>query len=287
VRVLLTVVLFALASGGARAADDRPSLKEVLRRAGEYVARYHEAVASVVAEERYVQTWSSQSPGASRTRGASAFTERRALLSDFILIGGGGRSEPRWLTYRDVLEVDGTAVRTSDGRLQRILSSSGNGLDAAQAVAAESTRYNIGPAGFVRTINTPIVAMDFLLPDTVRRFSFHRRNGRDTPDAGLWDIAYEERERPTVIRTPEGKSVPASGIFRIEPATGRIVESTLHVGEPNATVAVAFAVDARLQIAVPVSMTEEYLLGEDRVDGQAAYSNYRRFETDARILLRR
>src|SRR5262249_6714449 len=157
---------------------------------GDYVARYHETMISVIAEERYVQKWTTPIE-----------TKKRTLVSDFVLLSGGP-GDLRWMSFRDVLEVDGVPVRERDNRLQKLFASSGDAISRGMAVSLESSRYNIGPPEFVRTINTPIVAIDFLLPESRPRFSFHRRKGNSS-DPTLWEVEYTERDRPTVIRTPQ------------------------------------------------------------------------------------
>ena len=159
------------------ASTDRPepSLGDVLRRAGDYVARYHDAMTSVIAQERYVQTWSTLGPATT-----TVSTTTRTLVSDFVVISGSGH-EPRWMSFRDVLEVDGVPVHERDGRLQRIFATAADAVDRASALSLESSRYNIGPKGFLRTINTPILAIDFLLQETRRRF---RSTDARTPRIG-------------------------------------------------------------------------------------------------------
>ena len=46
---------FAVSTESASAPRE-PSLREVIRRAGDYVTRYHLAMETVIAEERYAQT---------------------------------------------------------------------------------------------------------------------------------------------------------------------------------------------------------------------------------------
>jgi hypothetical protein len=242
-------------------------------------------MASVVAEERYVQKFTSRTGGKDAS---PAWSEQRTLVSDFILISGG-RGEPPWMTFRDVLEVDGVAVRDRDDRLQRLFASGGNAIDRASALSLESSRYNLGPEGFVRTINTPIVALDFLLPDARPRFAFHRRQPRDDSHGTAWLIEYAEKDRPTVIRTPKGESMSSRGTFWIDPSDGRVVESTLELWDRRVRVTVFYEIDPLLQVAVPVRMKEAYVLGRDErdeIEGDATYSNFRRFETSARIIPR-
>jgi len=247
----------------------QPSLKDVLARAAEYIATYHGAMATVVAEERYVQTLTAK---------GEASPTQRTLLSDFALVAGEGYQP--WMAFRDVLEVDGRAVRDRDGRMEQLFSHGGD-IDLALAINRESARYNLGT--IVRTINTPTVALDFLLRDQQSRFKFRRR---DTPAAadGIWEIAFEERDRPTIIKTPLGRDVAARGSFAIDPADGHVLRSTLALMDMRATIAVQYAMEPRLRIWVPVKMTESYRMPDETLDAVASYSNYRRFETSARVV---
>ncbi len=92
-----------------------------------------------------------------------------------------------------------------------------------------------------------------------------------------------------MIRTPDGDDVEARGRFWIEPATGRVLRTELRTGERNrrqvrAVIEVSYAANERLQMLVPVAMRERYEFGSIRIEGEAQYSNFRRFETDARII---
>jgi hypothetical protein len=246
-----------------------PSLKDVLARAAEYVASYHQSMAAVVAEERYVQTLTA--------KGETSPTQR-TLLSDFAIVAGEGYQP--WMAFRDVLEVDGRAVRDRDGRMERLFSR-GADIDLALAINRESARYNLGT--IVRTINTPTVALDFLLRDQQSRFKFRRR---ETPAAadGTWEISFEERDRPTIIKTPLGRNVVSRGSFAIDPADGQVLRITLTLMDMRATIVVDYAMEPRLGMPVPVKMTESYRMPDETLEAVASYSNYRRFETGARVV---
>ena len=268
-------------------AGPEPRLDDVLRRAGEYAVRYHAAMTSVIAEEHYVQKIAERAPRGVGLARMVTFTKERTLRSDFIIISGTGSGEPRWMAFRDVQAVDGRPVREPDDRLRKLFAAGGDAIDRASAISRESARYNLEPEGFLRTINVPTVALEFLLPENRDRFSFRHKAARDRQAGGhVWDIEYREREHPSIIRTPEGRSVLSRGTFRIDPRDGRIEESTLEVWDGRGTITVFYEVDARLGIAVPVVMKERYVLNNALVEGEAAYSNFRRFETGVRIVPR-
>jgi hypothetical protein len=157
-------ILLVASSIAALPQERKPSLAEVLSRAGDYVVRYHEAMTTVVAEERYVQRLTPQSQSESGVISWETRPQERTLLSDFVIISGAG-GEPPWMTFRVVLEVDGKPVRDGRHQLQALLSS--GAVDRAKVLSTESARYNLGPQGFMRTINIPTLALDLLLPSAV------------------------------------------------------------------------------------------------------------------------
>ncbi len=274
---------FLLLTSGVRGGE--PSLREVLARAAAYVTAYHRAVASVIAEERYVQRLIA-SDGEGAPSSSARALEERTLVSDVAIISGGA-GEPAWMAFRDVREVDGVAVRRDDDRMRRILAEDTRGIDRAVAISRESTRYNLASDLFTRTINVPTLALDFLLPEAQHRFSFKRIRSREQGVPGSWEIGFQEKQRPTVIRTPDGGNVPVHGRFLLDPDTGRVLESTLDTEAELGHIVVSYAIEPRLQIAVPVRMQERYGLSRTRsvLVADATYSNYRRFETAVRLIV--
>jgi hypothetical protein len=265
-------------------------LPKLLERAGAYVQDYHRRLQAIVAEETYVQRTASQL----RDRGgtwtppdADADSQERTLKSDFMLLRGVA-GEDAWFAFRDVFEVDGRPVSSLRGRLEGWLADSRTSfVQRARALALEQARYNIGPV--VRTINVPTLALEVLVPANQERFRFRRTGQTNLLGAEVSVISFEERRRPTMIRTPEGKDIVAKGTLWIEPGTGRVVRTELRTGgsktrQVDATITVTYADVPRLELLLPESMQERYLAGSTEITCTATYSNFRRFETDARIV---
>jgi len=259
-----------------------PDLRAVLARAGAYVERYQEAFSVLVAEERYRQEVADRSGAPAR--------ETRELVSEFALVrvagvGAGGQEGPRFLAFRDVVAVDGRPVPDRGARLAQLFRHQAeDALAQASAIARESARYNLG--SILRTVNVPTLALEFFEPRRQPRARY--RHVRDDRTGGLpvWVVAFEERARPTLIRTPEGRDVVAKGAAWIDPATGRIVRTELEPAGPRGLVShlvVVYAPDARAGLWVPVEMQETYARANEVVRGEAIYSNYRRFDVDVRI----
>ena len=258
------------------------SVRDVLRAAGTYADSYHRAFTTVVAEEHYVQTLGDNSA-------------TRTLRSDVMLIRGAGRQDA-WFFFRDVFEVDGQTVSSDRGRLEAWMRSSRDDfVHRARGLALEQARHNLG--NIVRTINVPLIPLEFLLPRNQERFRCRAAGSATIGGVAVSVLTYEERDRPTMIRTPDGDDVEARGTFWID-AAGRVLRTELITGERKprsragdrhrvqvrATITVTYEPNERLNMLVPAVMAESYDAGVEAVTGVARYSNFRRFETDARLI---
>jgi hypothetical protein len=88
-------------------------------------------------------------------------------------------------------------------------------------------------------------------------------------------VSFVETARPTILRAGlQGeRDVPVRGTAWIEPETGRVLQTELHVpsGRSTTSIVTTFALDQRLQIMVPAQMRTQ------NPNGVATYSNFRRF----------
>jgi hypothetical protein len=280
--VLAAVVLCRPAVADARSASE-PDLKTVLRRAADYAADYYSRLSSIVAEERYVQT---TGPDFSNPfAGPGRRPVERTLKSDFAVVQLPGADT--WIGVRDVLEVNGEVVPGERGRLQALLADTRTPLAArVRRLADEQARYNVGE--LYRTINVPTLALEFLLPDRQPRFRFKRARTTVINGVPVWTVTFEERQRPTLIRTPGGRDVVSAGMFWIDPQTGAVLRSELRPGENKAgplrsIILVSYVRNDRFGMLLPDDMNELYVTGPGRIEGHATYSNFRRFETETHI----
>jgi len=239
---------------------------DVVLRASQYVDEFIRRFSNVVAEERYVQE-------------SSYPHRRRELRSDFLLVSPPGAVDR--YQFRDVLEVDGVAVRDRRDRLAKLfLDAPTDALQRARYVARESERYNLASIG---TLDQPLLAVGFLQSRYLHRFRFavgalETREGIDVRYVG-----FEETARPTIIRSNVTRGdFPSRGYFLIDEATGRVTRSELDLGRgtPPPSIVTSFRFDDELQLNVPVEMHDPL--------GVATYGRFRRFsvQTDERARLR-
>ena len=210
------------------------------------------------------------------------------LRSDYIILRdfGGPNS---WLGVREVLEVDGEPVTVDRARLQALLDDTTRPLASrVRALADLQAKYNLGEV--YRTINVPTLPLDFLLarPPAAVSFQAHRHHGLSAI-APVWIVSFNERDRPTIIRTPEGHDVPSSGcvLDRSSIPVRFFAASSAPAKSPAARSArsswSSYRHNARFDMLLPDDMNELYLTGRTRIEGHATYSNYRRWEAEVTI----
>jgi len=287
--------------GSALSSSPCADTNAVVHRAVAYVEQFGRDLGSVIATEDYRQelVGGVESPqytpppitivGGREVQPAAPMTARTStsqrLRSSFLFVQL--TDAPGWVGFREVLEVNGKRVGP-DQRSGISLEAPGeSALDRWRRLSEESARYNIG--SITRTLNVPTFALLVLHAANQSRFSFKTAGGDGATNPSACDVVFQEAESPTIIRNSVGGDVPASGTFRIEPVTGRIVQSELFAGSTSTGVAlkalVIYERDRKLQLWLPKEMREEYAAqSNERLQCVARYSNYRRAEVTSRIV---
>jgi hypothetical protein len=260
----------------------KPSLPQLLSRAGEHVRRFEQDFALVVSDEDYEQHASGRlytAPLHRRTRAEMLFM----WLPD----------EAVWLTVRNVMTADGRAVPGSESRLDDVLRAAGpQRVPRLRRLVDDSARFNLGRT--FRNFNYPTQVLSYLDPTVQPRFTFRLAERERISGVDAWKITYVERATPTIIQG-DGADRRSRGAVWIADRDGAIVRTRLDLTIPSrqaiatALVEVEYEHNMKLASWVPVRMHETYLETRadtitERIGGEATYSNFRRFETSARIL---
>jgi hypothetical protein len=136
------------------------------------------------------------------------------------------------------------------------------------------------------------------------RFEFRIDDTKDTPGnifavpktpdfavpPGAIAVAFKEIAIQTMVKTPQGKNLAATGRFWFDPETGNVLMTELRIDEWTlaAAVHVAYRPVGDLDLPLPVAMHEMYenRLNSRRVEGTATYSNVRQFNvnTDEQVV---
>jgi hypothetical protein len=295
-RLLATLVAVILALAAAPRAQDAP-LRLTLARAADYVGRFADQTAGMMIEERYAQEAKQLARFGYRQNRNSTGPHSRSLKSDLLLVRPEGLDA--WMQFRDVYEVDGRKVRDRGDRLEKLFINTDkkkqrSAQEQAERIVRESARYNIGD--IERTINLPILGLTILDKEAQPSFRFFRPEGEI--DRGEWEvpkrpefaategtmiIGFTEISTQTMIRTPQGRNLVATGRIWLLPESGEVRMTELRVSDYslNAVVHVAYGNQDGFALPVPLAMSERY---ENRlnklqvVEGTALYSNFRKLE---------
>ncbi len=216
-------------------------------------------------------------------------TRTRQMLSDVFFYRP--EAEGPAMTVRTVRQVDGREIGTAAMRIDEALAlPPGLRTQKLRALADAGALYNLG--NLQRNFNEPTVALTFAADDYQPRFRFSLEGAEEEDGQTLQRVAYSEVERPTIIRDGRsGGDVRASGRLWTTNA-GIVMRTELHLAKRDvaATIRVAYRTEPRLGIMVPATMDESYRFRDRSIDqfifvtAHASYSEYRRFETSARIV---
>lgn len=282
-----------------------PGTDELIHRVGDYVARYGADASVLVAVERYRQGvvdvsssaafdgvralptprgGSLRPPSTSVAADQASTTEQRlvseiALVQNAAAIGG-------WLAYRDVIEVNGKAVPDRRERLLALFKDREPDLEGARRVTAESARYNVGPV--TRTFNVPTATLFFFDSAHGSRFTFQRAGSDRIGGVETVKVDFQEAHKPSMIMTSSGGDMPVAGTLWIDPRDGSVLKTRLIIAQyrgarSRAEVEVTYRKDDVLGMLVPERMAERYLTPMASITGEATYSDFKRFQTSAKV----
>lgn len=274
-------LLIVLLAPVALAADDRPSLQDILTRVRDYVVHFEETIQGIVAEEHYVQD---------SDKSDRPFVTHRELKSDLLLVRTPG-SDFGYSQFRDVFDVDGEAVHDRDNRLTKLfMTPSASGHRQAGEIMNESARYNIGT--IERNINVPLIALMMLHPMHQARFKYsvdtaHKGAPRGMPKTpaftlpgDTWELEFEETATPTLVRGDD-QDAKSRGRLWVDPETNRVLLTELVVESKTvrSTIRVSYQSPPIAGVLVPVEMRETYVIKKRfyTFEGSATYGNFRQF----------
>jgi hypothetical protein len=275
VRLMLVALVAACVTATGQASPNRPdtadlSVKALVAASTKYIAAYEQEFAFLLANESYAQ---------SRLR-ATALVESRVLESEMFLTFLPADDE--WVAVRDVLKVDGEPVPARED-LRTLLGSKAEFRGLIAQIVERNARYNIGVR---RNFNEPTLPLLLMDAKRVRDVKFERGAIVKDGDATLVTLLFSERGRPTLVRGPDG-SMPASGEIVVEAGTGVVRRTRFELDHAGVKVRMTtnYAREPKLGLWLPETFTERYETSptQELVLCEATYSNYRRFEVNARI----
>lgn len=299
--MLKGAMALAFAIGLATQPSGVDVVNSVLEQLDAYLQSYEDELGSLIADETFRQEIPAPRVGSSPPqpqrieenetfRGTPSVTgngaRQRRLESEvaFVRLPGGAE----WYGFRRTKLVDGQPVGDLHQSLASLLLiSSTDTLAQAQLLVVQSSEHNLG---LPRTINMPTLPLELLSGRYRHRFEVkfagkEKLRGRsvnliDLIELGPVPIIYNGGY-PLQSRLRAWVDAGTGALWRAEVVMRREID-----GRRPTKLRVEFALEPKLQVIVPVELREEFGVANmvNLGTGVAKYSNFRRFQTSARIV---
>lgn len=245
----------------------------VLERLDGYLDRYEAELSSVVADEELIQ----------ETEGRVVRRLNRRLKSEVAFIRLPGDRE--WLGFRNVRSVDGKPLTGVKTLAELLANTSADTQQQTSLLVNESAKYNLGNP---RTINMPNLPLELLSRKYRARYDARLASRSRVRDRIVDEVELIEEGDPPIIYN-EGRQMQSRVRAWVDAESGALwrAEVTLRVPGDNRNptwLRVDFALEKTLQIMVPTTMRERFNWIADTGTSLATYTNFRRFQTSARIV---
>ena len=264
---------FDLQSGRAAAEllaqGKKPDAQDIRDRLNAYLTTYEPRLSELIADESMVQQ---NARGNSPAGGGIGPPEFRTIRSEVAFIALPG--DAGWMGFRRVLKVGSDAV---------------DDYSRARNMLSQSARFNLGTP---RTINLPNLPLEVLHPRHAPRFSIRLAGEERVRGKRTIKLVLVENVAPTIIRSFDNHDMRSIVSAFVEAESGRLWRADVITRDPGPTkfafdhvISVEFMEQRALGLLVPATMHEVFFAGQNRnAFGDATYSNYRRFQTSARIV---
>lgn len=280
----ILAALFGVTIGVA--AHQTPTPGDVRDRLDAYLATYERALSALVAREQMTQSIDPEATTAQLRFVRPTTPEQRTLDSEVAFISLPG--DTGWMGVRVVRRVNGKTVAAKADALATLLRSE-HPLELAKQLLAESARYNLGSS---RNTNLPNLPLELLHPRHREQFTYAIA-GREVIDrVNVTILSADEIGIPSIIWMPDGTNLLSRVTASVDDH-GRLLRALVRSRFPAArgiydqpSVRVDFKRHEGLDLLVPVEMREQFTTAVQGAMGSsvAKYSEFKRFETSARIV---
>jgi hypothetical protein len=251
-----------------------PALDSVFEKLDAYLEKYESELGAVVADEILLQ----------EVQGRFLQRRTRRLVSDIAFLRLPGNLE--WLGFRHVRILDGKPVAPNGPSLTELLAANtADAIAQASLLVNGSSKYNLGNP---RTVNMPNLPLE-LLNRRYRHLYQTALDGRERVRGhAVYVVALEEIGPPPIVYNG-GYNLQTTVRAWIDAESGALWRAEVRMKrfdskEMPSILRVEFAIDKGLQIMVPIEMREDFLVDLGTGRGHHTYSNFRRFQTSARIV---
>lgn len=276
----------ALAVAALWAIQATPS-EPLLAKLDLYLQNYEPRLSELIADERMFQELKGTNvdqylPADIAPFGRQTGIARRRLTSEVAFIALPG--DAGWLGFRHVKSVN---RKNLDDNRSLAAALGVSNLDPARELLNASAAHNLG---LPRTTNLPNLPLEFLHRRNRHRFFTRPAVNERVRGVNAALIVLLEKTKPTLIIKPDGSDMPSVVRAWIDPRDGRLLRAEvrsfpyLDALTFDHSVRVEFEHNQKLGLLVPARMEEIFPGDPGKGTTTATYSNFRRFQTSARIV---
>jgi len=265
---------------GACAVSQTPDASTARDRLDAYLLAYEPQLSALVAAEEMTQRME-------QGFGGWRVTSRR-IHSEVAFVALPGNAG--WLGFRRVIKVNGKDVKDRGVPLGQLMAEgASDDYDQARLLLTDSAAHNLGAP---RTINLPNLPLELLHPRHRHRFAQEVISREKVRGAETVLMRFDEFATPSIIQQASGGDMQTVVWAWVEPASGRLLRAQVNAKDArfggsrfSAEIRVDFKDEPALRLLVPSEMNEKFFV-DDAGNGTsvAKYTNYRRFQTSARIV---
>ena len=199
----------------------------------------------------------------------------------FLRLPGG----LEWMGFRRVRTVNGKPLTGTRTLAELLAITSTDALQQAGMLVDESAKSNLGNP---RTTNMPNLPLELLSKKYRHRYEVVHKGRSNMHGHAVNEVELSELGAEPIVFN-EGRQMKTRLRAWIDARSGALWRAEVEMRVPGdnrnpAWLRVDFAVDKALQIMVPVTMRERFNSIADTGTSLATYTNFRRFQTSARIV---
>lgn len=276
---IIAIIAIGLALSGALQPAEDARLGATLAQLDRYLAEYEPKLSALIADEVFRQELPPFSSISSRP------DVQRRLDSEVAFARLPG--DVSWIGFRRVIKVDGRPVSSSQQTLAGLLAlGPDDRLAQAQLLVIQSSEHNLGLA---RTINMPNLPLELLQAKYRSRFSVSMGDSDQLRGRRTVELRFQELAPPSIVAYGERRDLLSELRVWADTASGAIMRARIRftadgLRDPS-QLDVEFDDHKDLGLLVPVRMDERFPVYRSNAGrGRATYSNFRRFQTSARIV---
>lgn len=278
IRLVLPLVAAAFMAAFSEQSDG-PPLTEALEELDRYLVEYEPKLSALVADEDFRQ----ETPPLTSIMVRPYLSRRLESEIAFTRLPG----EKTWLGFRRVRKIDGKKIADTQPALVDLLSlGSGDRLAQAQLLVMQSSEHNLG---LPRTINLPNLPLELLQAKYRHRFRVNYAGTGRLRGRRITELQFTELAAPSIVAYGKRDDLLSRMIVSIDLENGAVLRARVRFradridAEPR--IDVEFENHRQLGLLVPTRMDETFLIHLSAAGtGRATYSNFRRFQTAARIV---